>query len=237
MLEKKHKVEFRDCDFASRIKMNVLFELFAEVATADALQTGLWREDLQGQCGWIVTKQTLKLYEDICLGDEITITTQYMKPSAVIFPRYYKILKEGKLIGECFSQWTLFDLVKRRVIRPKSVGIVIPELTEKMTPPERLMPLEEESGQTYHVRYSDIDMNGHLNNTQYIRIAYDLLEMDYLKNHRLCELSINYEKEVPPCTALQLAMKREKDTFMIEGRQEESCFLIRLTFREAHDHD
>ena len=160
-----------------------------------------------------------------------------MKPSAVIFPRYYKILKEGKLIGECFSQWTLFDLVKRRVVRPKSVGIVIPELTEKMTPPERLMPLEEESGQTYHVRYSDIDMNGHLNNTQYIRIAYDLLEMDYLKNHRLCELSINYEKEVPPCTALQLAMKREKDTFMIEGRQEESCFLIRLTFREAHDHD
>lgn len=233
MLKKKHKVEFRDCDFASRLRMDVLFDLFASIATQDAFLTGIYREDMYGKYGWIVTKQTLKLYEDIRLGDEITITTVFKKPSIVIFPRYYAIEKEGRCIGECFSQWTLIDLNSRHIARPKTIHLEIPELTEKMMPPVRLTPLNQPTDYTYDVRYSDIDMNGHLNNTQYIRIAYDLLDLSYLKNHRLCELSINYEKEVPPCTQLALSLVKEDNTYHIEGKQEESCFLIQLSFKEG----
>ena len=97
------------------------------------------------------------------------------KPSAVIFPRYFTIEKDGQLVAEGFSQWTLVDLETRRIVRVKSTGIEVPEVSVTMTPPERLKSLNIPVTNHYQVVYSDLDMNGHMNNTQYLRVAYDFI--------------------------------------------------------------
>lgn len=237
MYTEKFMIGYNDADCFGRIRMPILFADLAAVATKDAYKTGIMNDEFMKRFGWIVTRQTLHLNDSIRLGDEIAITTEMKKFGAAIFPRYYRIERNGKTIGECFSLWTILDLKARRVARASATGIDFPETNEKMSEmPKRLKSIEGEKETSYDVQFSDIDLNGHMNNTCYIRLAYNLLDHDYLKSHRLVSLSINYEKEVAPESVIDLYLEREGDTYLIEGRQERSCFLTELSFaEESHD--
>jgi acyl-ACP thioesterase len=235
MLQQPYHIRFDDCDFSGRMRIDRLFAHLGDLAIKDAINTGLYREDMYGRYGWIVSKQTFCFYDELCHDDDIVLITDVCKPSAVIFPRYFTIKKGEKVVAEGFSSWTLVDLTTRRIVRVKSAGITIPEVTETMTPPERLKSLHNPVTDHYQVVYSDLDMNGHMNNTQYLRVAYDLIGKGYLKTHRLTKLSINYEKEVPADAHLDIAMKEEQDHFYFEGFVEESCFLLEMSFEASHD--
>lgn len=235
MLKQPYHIHYDDCDFTGHMRIDRLFAHLGDVAMQDSLNTGLYRNDIYGQYGWIVSKQTLHLYDELMHDDDIILTTEGRKPSSVIFPRYFTIQKDGKVVGEAYSQWTLVDLKTRRIVRVKSAGITIPDVTETMTPPERLKSLGLPVTDHYHVVYSDLDMNGHMNNTQYLRVAYDLIGVDYLKTHHLTKLSINYEKEVPAGACLDIAMKQDQDHFSFEGFVDHSCFLLEMSFEGQND--
>lgn len=237
MYKETRVIEYNDVDCYGRIKMNFLFTRLAEVATEDALKTGIMNDEFMKHFGWVVSRQTLELSDDLRLGDEITVTTYPKKPSAAIFPRYYTIEKKGVVVGECFSIWTILDLEHRRIARASQTGLTFPDIKERMAKmPKRLKKIDGEKTASYEVQFSDIDLNQHMNNTCYIRLAYNLIDMAYLKDHILSSLSINYEKEVAPHTVVDLYVEKEGDTYRIEGRQSVSCFLVEMNFREA-DHD
>jgi acyl-ACP thioesterase len=45
------------------------------------------------------------------------------------------------------------------------------------------------------VPYSAIDINGHVNNTLYIQWVIDAFPVDYIINHDICDIEINYLQE------------------------------------------
>lgn len=59
------------------------------------------------------------------------------------------------------------------------------------------MPLLEQSiDRDYYVRYFDIDMNGHVNNSKYLDWMYDVLGYEFLKAHEPLRMTLKYVKEV-----------------------------------------
>ena len=48
----------------------------------------------------------------------------------------------------------------------------------------------------FHVRYDDLDMNGHVNNTVYITWALEALDIDFRNSHKIKALDIYYKHEV-----------------------------------------
>ena len=56
--------------------------------------------------------------------------------------------------------------------------------------------LEESIDRDYHVRYFDIDMNGHVNNSKYLDWMYDVLGYEFLKTHEPLRMTLKYVKEV-----------------------------------------
>ena len=54
------------------------------------------------------------------------------------------------------------------------------------------------------VRYSDLDVNGHMNSSCYIRWILDSYPMDYLRNHIVRTLEINYLDETRGCENLSV---------------------------------
>ena len=46
------------------------------------------------------------------------------------------------------------------------------------------------------IRYSDIDLNGHLNNTKYIDYILDMHTPEFYKHNFVSHIVINYEKEI-----------------------------------------
>ena len=46
------------------------------------------------------------------------------------------------------------------------------------------------------VRYSDIDLNGHLNNTKYVEFIVDTHEPEFYRHHKIASIEINYDHEI-----------------------------------------
>lgn len=233
MFQEKYKIEFPDVVFMAKAKVDVLFSKMSIVATKDAYQERLYTQEMQGQYGWIVAKQSLYFQKPIHLDDELTIVTNAHKAHPVIFPRSYQLIVNNDIVAKGYSIWTLIDLKNRRIVRPKTLGIIIPERDKMEVEPTTLFEREDVIFQhAIKVSYSDLDTNGHMNNTRYIAHAYDLLPIDYLRQHTCTQIDINYKKEVRYGEMLDLYSRLENDCFHVEGHVgEEVCFIIEMQMK------
>ena len=85
-------------------------------------------------------------------------------------------------------------------------------------------------------RYSDTDLNGHVNNTRYADFACDALEMERLGPDRfLSSMQIGYLAECRPGEELLLWTKEQDGTHFVQGMDEggKSRFEAALIFGEV----
>lgn len=127
---------------------------------------------------FILTRLTLKFYRPIRPAETITAQTWVSDGKGLNFPRYFRIQKQdGTVAAEGASSWLLIDLnthLPRRV-SDFAYGFESEEPLPFATP--RRFPIPEdmvEVGQRKIV-YSDIDYNGHMNNTRYPDMVCDYL--------------------------------------------------------------
>lgn len=89
----------------------------------------------------------------------------------------------------------------------------------------------EEIG-SHKVVYSDLDYNGHANNAKYTVWALDALPFEYVQNHPIKRININFNREAHLGETVQLLHAEiTPDIHLLEGRVGASqIFLIELTF-------
>lgn len=234
MFQETYQIEFPDVDFMGNVKADVLFSKMSIVATKDAYQEHLYTDEMRGHYGWIVAKQSLIFQKPIRLDDTLTIRTDSHHSHPVIFPRSYQLIVGNEVVARGYSIWTLIDLKNRRIIRPKSLGLIVPEKDKMEEEPTTLFESKDVTfDRCIPVVYSDLDTNGHMNNTRYIAHAFDLLDMDYIKEHRCTRIDINYKKEVRYGSHLNLYHVMHDDCFHVEGYEDdEICFIIEMTMKK-----
>jgi hypothetical protein len=77
-------------------------------------------------------------------------------------------------------------------------------------------------------RYTDLDINRHLNNAKYAAWISDLFAVGEYESAAITQLQINFIAEIPPETDVALALKRDGDVFYASGDHDgkhlfESC--------------
>lgn len=235
-VKETRQIEICDVDYKGQYRLCHMFNRFAEVATQGAVQLGMWNQDMYDRYGWVVAKQTLKLTQPIRYKDTIEIVTTVGKGTFVTFPRYYFIKKDGEVIGECSSIWTLIDLKNRRIVPLKRVGIDIPEITHDICL-ELPQTIQIDLPMNYicqrQVLYSDVDINQHMNNTRYIQWAFDIIDYHVHENDYVSEISINYKKEIRPLEYVDLYLGYDGKRYIVEGKNKEDIFFtIEILFTE-----
>jgi acyl-ACP thioesterase len=87
---------------------------------------------------------------------------------------------------------------------------------------------------THTASYSDLDMNRHVNNVQYVVWAMDIVDLAVTEERQLRELEINFNTEVRPADQVELTLyanPTEEGTLFVEGKVEgKNSFIIRLQF-------
>ena len=94
------QIEICDVDYMGQYQLCHLLNRFAEIATINAKEIGLWNEAMMNQYGWVVAKQAIHLDEPIYHKDIIELSTIVANGSFVAFPRYYFIKKNEKMIKQ-----------------------------------------------------------------------------------------------------------------------------------------
>lgn len=192
-----------------------LQDILQETGNMHSVLIGFSRDQLPGATSWVLVKTFLHLERPVKRQEEITVTTWYRGNSGVQVYRDYDIHAGGEWVGEAVTAWVLFDLEQQRLLRPDIINdpslIYTPQepktlILNKITPPKTV-----QSAGTRPARYSDLDMNGHMNNVKYLDIVTDTLRLEEKPDCFLRSVNIQYSSQTLPGQILSLETGKYPD--------------------------
>ena len=208
MYKQKIHITSLDVDSNLELKVSSLFKLLQLVGSNHVAELKAGHLDLMKyNMLWVVIRMDVKIYRTPKLEEDLLFTTHPGENKSFIFPRYFEIYdKKGELVISVSSLWALIDATTRRVVLKPDGFVKIKAEKDKNDLPDPTKIVGDASNlvNTHKVRYTDIDLNGHFNNTSYIECILNTHENDFYKKHRLSSISINYDREIRDGETIEL---------------------------------
>ena len=194
----------RDCDLKGTWRLSAILEAMQEAAGAHSLLLGCGRDELlKKDIVWVLSRSELHMQRYPRIGEKITLHTFPMPNRVYFFPRYYLFTDErGELIGKAGTLWLLLDINTRKMLPPGDIAHLIPDnrdLTVPMNLPATVGSLQGDEFVTeYTPVYSDLDVNGHVNNARYADWLCNTLGIDLMSCNNPETIILNYNHEILP---------------------------------------
>lgn len=200
MYEKKFQINSNDVDSNLELRLSNLFRYMQDVASEHSAFFHASHSELKElNYAWVVFRFEVRLFKMPKLDEEIIVSTHPGDKRAFMYPRFFEFYDSNRnLIGASSSMWAIIDRSTRKVvISPRGVGEIPGESESNDIPlPDRIKDDADIFLEDRKVRYSEIDLNGHLNNTQYVEYIMDTHEPSFYKSHRIKQINIDYDKEI-----------------------------------------
>ena len=188
---------------------------------------------------WAIIRQKVQISRLPRRGETIRLETWPMPTTRVAYPR--SVVAYDEAGNECFrsiSIWVLMDLNTRSMILPGKSGIsVVGTLRgNELAAPNGLVAKELRSSRSRTVSFTDLDRNGHMNNTRCMDWIDDLLPSPFHREHSLAEFTVCYLSEAREGQELTLcwdfleAGALQADAYRLAGEKQERVFSARLLF-------
>lgn len=185
------------------VPMHQIGNYLQDIAGRHATALG-WSIDslLQSGKSWVLSRLKIKMHQPVTKEDtQLTVRTWPCGADRMYAYRAFDIRnREDEVIGGAITAWVLLDLKQRR---PTQMPQEIAELAEgypepAINPPENRLQIPVKSAETvyYRVQPSDLDLNGHVNHTVYIRWLEDAIAFQYQGSSMINELDILFKAEV-----------------------------------------
>ena len=163
-----------------RLRMSDLFRLLEEASIAHTEELGCTRDKtLDRGLLWIITRQLVEIDEMPAYDEEIIVRSWQGEMQHVFFPRFYEIERDGMVIIRGQALWMLIEEETRSMAMPEDYDIFIPGRpgSDDMMLPAIAIPKNAEASESMSLvtRFSQVDINGHMNNTRYFDIIDDAL--------------------------------------------------------------
>lgn len=196
-----------DVDFSGKTNVANIMTIFQQAVTEHTVVLGVnapaVKEKLNAK--WVITRVRFEISECLSIGDSYTVKTWPLEAKMLRFGRSFIIEKEGRRIASAYTEWCLLDIDTDEVIRAKNLTMPIETyLTDRVVtrPFSQKKAQMEKSDAVYTktMRVSDLDINRHVNNISYIKMALDCfdtseLESTDFKSFEMYYLSQCYEKD------------------------------------------
>lgn len=227
-------------DRYGRLKPSGILYFAQEVAGFHFSELAMDYEALaQRRMFWAVTRHKVQISRLPVRGERIRVETWPMPTTRVAYPRSMVAYDQsGNEVFRSISLWVLMDLDTRNMILPAKSGIQVVgtlrgnELTSPLGLPSKILSSSRER----RVCFTDLDRNGHMNNTKYMDWIDDLLPSAFQRQHNLKEFTVCYLSEAQEGQELRLHWDflgdgyLQVDTTRQEGEKEERVFAARLLF-------
>ena len=216
----EHKVRLAGMDVDGRgiCKASALLNHLQIAATLAAEDGGFSRETLIGKYGafWMLARSWYHLDRPLRWEEDITIRTWHRGGKAAMMYRDYDIYADGVPVGESVSGWVLANVETHKLMRLSSIqeleGTGGGELCKTRTLSKLRCPENLREAERRLMRYSDTDINGHVNNTRYADFACDAVHLERLEEDRfLSSMQIGYLAECRPGDLIALLRAKTAD--------------------------
>ncbi|MBE6588758.1 MAG: hypothetical protein E7643_01140 [Ruminococcaceae bacterium] len=174
-----YTVKWHDTDLNRCVTPSAILMYMQETAGEHLKSLLFSMDELRDRMGlaFLLSSISIYIHEPLYADDEIDVQTWVCESRGLSYNRCFCILRDGKTIAEASSVWGLLDIANHRLLKAdESPFKAEPEAPCQLPLPRRLQVLRtedmEEAGDR-RIVYSDIDYNGHMNNTHYPNLLCD----------------------------------------------------------------
>lgn len=199
---RERRISFNESDMYGRIKLPELMMIFTDAAGDDYSRRGLTYEVMarEGNVVFLISKMSIRYFGKIKYDSVVTMKTWEAELSGVKFNRHFHLYdEEGNIVAQARTLWLAVNPETRKIIRPNAY----PYMDDI-----RLNPLDVDCRENGKIKlpektfelgsrkivFSDIDTNGHVNNTRYAAFAEDCMPAEFMTEN-IRDFRINFVNE------------------------------------------
>ena len=191
------KIPFDMSDVNGYIKIPQLILLSLQVSGMQSIELGMSDMYILENYNlvWIITDYNMKIERLPVFDEKITIETYAKSHNRLFCYRAFNIKDEaGNTIIEMVATFVLMDRDTRKVhpVMSEITDAFDSELSKTMLRGPRFKELEGGVEQEYRVRFYDLDMNGHVNNSKYLDWVFEVMGADFLTHHVPKKVHLKY---------------------------------------------
>ncbi len=235
--DKNYYLRASDFDTAGGLQPAAVLDLFQDAAGEHAQKLKVdYSHMILRNMMWVVVRVKYRVLQRAKMYQKVNVATWPHESRRLDFQRDYWIRSEaGELMIKGTSQWALMDSRTRKIVLARDIYKEIDAFCQENTFEEKFLkvPDFEETGEGYPVMsgYTDLDINGHVNNIKYANYALNAAEL--APGEEIEEFQIDYHKEVRNHTALAVFVQRNEKKILIKGKNDagDSMFSCRIELK------
>jgi len=201
--EKEYRIHVYETGPDERVNLCSLFDYMQDIAGEHAIKLGYGRDELLNKNQfWVLSRMYAVISDRPFRGETIIVKTWPAGTDGVFALRYYEIrYPDGRNIATASSSWLIVDRTTKKIHRPDEIltrynsdslhsGATVRTAVKLAETSEngRLSGL-------FRVKISDLDVNLHTNNVNYLKWVNDSYDLDFVMNHVPSSAEINYLAE------------------------------------------
>lgn len=243
ILRLDNKIPSYDVSLNGQIKFYTLCNILLDSAAIHANKYRFGYHDMRKEnVYWVLSRFHIIMHGYPRMDDHIKVETWPKGVNKLFFMRDYRILSaDDRLLTTATTAWLILD---GNTGRPKKMEEnnslhsyhidnfhaieAAPDKLPQITEPDRQMPVV--------ARYSDLDINKHVNAVKYIEWVQDCYPQEFYEKQNVKEFQINYQSETRYGEEVQIRIRNASasDPFQyfegIRASDENAAFRARVKF-------
>ena len=233
MYQYQTRIRYSELDEFGHLKPEALLDYFQDCSTFQSEDLGIGVGYLKARnIVWVLSSWQIVAERYPLLGEIVMVGTQpYEFRSFMGFRNFVMEDAVGSRIAYANSLFSLIDIDTARPVRPTAEMLERYELGEKIdmdyAPRKIVIPEGAVQGEEITILPHHLDVNHHVNNGQFVRIAMDCLP----KELHIHQLRVEYKKQVRLHEVLiPYVARTEAGAYVVvlKNREDEVCCVVEL---------
>lgn len=188
-------------DFKQEITLASLVDLLLTTAGKNADDNGFGIRHLQKMnCTWVLSRLAVEMTSVPKQYETLHIETWIEDVFRLNTTRNFRIKNsKNEVIGKAVSLWVMINFQSRRPIELDTLGDIqqnAEHVTIDILPPAKIENAIGTTENSFSVKYSDIDINQHVNTVRYLQWMSDCFSLDFHQKYKLKRFDVNFMAEI-----------------------------------------
>ncbi len=212
------KVRYSECGENGKMKLSAIVNQFQDSSSEHSESLGVGMDYLKEQKrAWILNSWQIVIERYPKAHEDIVVSTWPTGFRGVFGPRNFCMkTPEGEMLAYANTLWVYLDIEKGMPTKPseeeKSIYGTEPPLEMEYTSRKIKLPEEAKIVDTVSVRKYHIDTNSHMNNSQYVLLAAEVLPEDFVAR----QVRVEYKKSAVYGDKIVIKMAEEETRIVVE---------------------
>lgn len=217
MYRMKANIRYSECGPDNKLRLASIINYFQDCTTENSEKLGVGHAYLKEQKrAWVLNSWQVVVCRKPEVGESIEVCTWATGFKGVFGPRDFCMqTADGEVLAYAHTLWVYIDTETGRPVKPTDEEIAVYELEEPLELPtvsrKINLPNSAVVVDTLLVRKYHIDTNNHVNNSQYIQMAAEILPEKYVVER----FRVEYKKAAVLGDVLTLKYKEEGDRIVV----------------------